>query len=252
MDLTFKELFLLKWQKYFCEAGLPIVYYYADEVSGEEIGESKDEHRCLICNLNRVREGHTFVYSADSNGCMGGKRYSGFSQGLRPDFEYFLSCGIPGKLEGERYKKSPDLVKEFLRKNPPFKAPARYLVFKRWDKLSERDKPLAVIFFAGPDVLSGLFTLANFDMANQHGVITPMGSGCSSIISNTLNESDSKNPRCILGMFDVSARPCVPESTLTFSVPITRFEEMVNNMDESFLITQSWDLVKKRITSSNH
>jgi len=30
-----------------------------------------------------------------------------------PHFEYFLSCGIPGKLEGERYKKSPELVKEF-------------------------------------------------------------------------------------------------------------------------------------------
>jgi hypothetical protein len=247
MDLKFKELFLLQWKKYFCEAALPITYFYTDEVSEKEIRETKDEHRCLICNLNRVREGHTFICSSESSGCLGGKRYSGFSQSLRPDFEYFLSYGIPGKMEGERYKKSPDLVKDFLRKNTPFKAPARYLVFKRWDKLSEKDQPLVIIFFATPDILSGLFTLANFDIADQHGVIAPMGSGCSSIISFPLNESNLKNPKCVIGMFDVSARPCVPANTLSFAIPMKRFKEMVKNMDESFLITQSWNLVKKRI-----
>jgi hypothetical protein len=251
MDLKFKELFQLQWKKYFPGAELPISYFYTDEVSEKEVRETKDEHRCLICNLNRVREGYTFIYSSESPGCLGGKRYSGFSQSLRQDFEYFLSYGIPGKMEGERYKKSPDLVKEFLRKNTPFKPPARYLVFKRWDKLLEKDRPLVIIFFATPDILSGLFTLANFDVADQHGVITPMGSGCSSIISSPLNESYSKNPRCVIGMFDVSARPCVPANTLTFTVPANRFEEMVNNMDESFLITESWDIVKKRIIKSN-
>ncbi len=40
-----------------------------------------------------------------------------------PDFEYFLSCGIPGKLEGERYKKSPEMVKEYLKHTPATKAP---------------------------------------------------------------------------------------------------------------------------------
>jgi hypothetical protein len=48
-------------------------------------------------------------------------------------------------------------------------------------------------------------------------------------------------------MFDVSARPCVPETRLTFSVPMQRFEQMVLNIEESFLITKSWDLVRKRL-----
>ena len=51
----------------------------------------------------------------------------------------------------------------------------------------------------------------------------------------------------VLGMFDVSARPCVPKHTLTFTVPFARFEQMVANMDESFLITDSWKQVKRRI-----
>jgi len=34
---------------------------------------------------------------------------------------------------------------------------------------------------------------------------------------------------------------------LTFSVPMKRLEQMAGNMDESFLITESWGLVKSRL-----
>jgi hypothetical protein len=240
MDTQMRDAFSSRWRRYFDEADLPITYYYTSEVPREELAGSRNEHRCLICNLNRVREGHTFVCDRKTPGCPGAKRYSGFSHKLRPNFEYFLSCGIPGEMEGERYKKTPKLVKELLETHPLFEAPAKYLVFKRWDKLSQTDEPLA-------DVLSGLFTLANFDSADPHGVIAPFGAGCSSIINYPLREAESGNPRCVLGMFDVSARPCVPDQTLTFTIPIKRFEEMVFNMDESFLTTQSWDAVKRRI-----
>ena len=55
-------------------------------------------------------------------------------------------------------------------------------MFKRWDRLTEEEQPLAVVFFAKPDVLSGLFTLANYDLAKVPGVIAPMGAGCASIL----------------------------------------------------------------------
>ena len=249
MQKGLKELFLMKWNKYFGKAELPIAYYYIDTLSDNETMNTQNHNRCIIGNLNAAREGHTFVFSAESPGCMGGKRYTGYSQKLRPNFEYFLSCGFPDKIEGERYKKSPDLVKEYLKNNPSFEAPAKYLIFKRWDKLEDRDEPLAVIFFATPDVLSGLFTLANYDSANPNGVIVPMGSGCSSIIAYPLVEAKQSQPRCVLGMFDVSARPYVPENTLTFTIPMKRIEEMLLNMDESFLITESWKAVRDRINN---
>jgi hypothetical protein len=74
-------------------------------------------------------------------GCSGGKRYLGFTKEVLPDFEHFLSCGIPGIVEGERYKKSPELVKEYETRSPSFTAPARRIVFKRWDNLGEADTP---------------------------------------------------------------------------------------------------------------
>lgn len=117
MDTQFRDHFLKLWKRYFRSAEQPISYYYTAEVSKKDSSESRDTHRCLVCNLNRVREGHMFIFSKDSPGCQGGRRYSGFSITLRPEFEYFLSCGIPGKVEGERYKKSPDLVREYLKKS---------------------------------------------------------------------------------------------------------------------------------------
>jgi uncharacterized protein (DUF169 family) len=247
MDAALSGLFLSHWKNYFADADLPICYFYTDQVREADLKETVNLDRCLIGNLKRVQEGYSFVYDARTRGCSGGKRYSGFSQKLRPKFEYFLSCGIPGELEGERYKKSPQLVEAYLSNHPPFQAPGKALVFKRLDRLAEGERPVAVIFFATPDVLAGLFTLANYDRADPHGVICPMGSGCASIIDYPYQEARSEEPRCILGMFDVSARPCVPEGKLTFTIPMGRFEQMVRNMDESFLITNSWKLVRERL-----
>jgi hypothetical protein len=203
--------------------------------------------RCLIGALSHVRKGRSLCFNVDSIGCTGGKRYLGFTTNLRSEFEYFLSCGIPGKMEGERYKKTPEIVKESMMYWPKFEAPAKFTIFKRWDMLEESDSPEIVIFFAEPDVLSGLFTLFNFDEAEQNRVIAPFGAGCSTIVQYPYLEKSSDHPRAVIGMFDISARPFVPGNTLTFTVPINRLVTMMENMEESFLTTKSWAAVQKRI-----
>jgi hypothetical protein len=65
-------------------------------------------------------------------------------------------------------------------------------------------------------------------------------------------EKDKERQRGVVGMFDVSARPFVPQDKLTFSIPINKFARMVDDMDESFLITASWERVQKRITSNKN
>ena len=249
MDMGIKEKFIALWKKYFNNAELPITFYYTDEEEHAELLKPTSGHRCIIGDLLKVRKGNSVSYNAESVGCFGGKRYLGFSQGIMPDFEYFLSCGIPGKLEGERYKKSPDLVHEGVQYAPPFKAPARFIVFKRWDNLEKLDNPKVVNFFAQPDVLAGLFTLANFDEAEPNGVFAPFSAGCGSIVQYPYLEGKSNRPRGVIGLFDVSARPFVPKEVLTFSVPMTKFLKMLDNMEESFLITNSWKKVQKRIGS---
>jgi uncharacterized protein (DUF169 family) len=251
MDIKFKEDFIVLWKRFFGEAELPITFYYTDEEGRAELIKPGTVHRCVIAALSLVRKGRALCFDAESIGCFGGRRYLGFRETVRPDFEYFLSCGIPGKVEGERYKKTPEIVAESVKLAPSFKAPARFIVFKRWDSLNESDEPGVVIFFACPDVLSGLFTLANFDETEPNDVFTPFGSGCSSIVQYPFLEKDSVRPRAVIGLFDVSARPFIPENTLSFSVSMRKFEKMVQNMEESFLTTNSWKVVQRRIQGAS-
>jgi uncharacterized protein (DUF169 family) len=248
MDIRIRDEFAAKWKKYFNGAELPIAFYYTDTADPADIPKpTKAPHRCVIADIMGVRKGKALALDNDAIGCAGGRRYLGFSQDLRPGFEYFLSCGIEGKMEGERYKKSPELVKEMLKNARTFTAPKKYIVFKRWDTLAEADSPEAVIFFAPPDVLSGLFTLAGFDESDVNGVICPFSAGCGSIVGYPMLEAAETRPRAVLGMFDVSARPYVPQGVLTMAVPMKKFERMIRDMDESFLITDSWAKINKRI-----
>ena len=251
MDMSLKQKFSGLWKKYFDNAELPIVFYYTNQEGRAGLVKAGSISRCIIEALSSVRIGKALCFSADSIACFGGKRYLGFTEGVMPDFEYFLSCGIPGRLGGERYKKTPQLVKEMMKHSVSFKAPARFIVFKRWDTLEESDEAEVVIFFARPDVLSGLFTLANFEEAEPNGVFTPFGSGCATIVQYPYLEKNSDRSRSVIGMFDVSARPFVPEKTITFSVPMNKFLRMVDDMDNSFLVTDSWQRVKNRISSSD-
>ncbi len=248
MDLKFKEKFRTLWKKYFADAELPVAFYYTgDETHGRRVS-AESSNRCLVANLVKVRKGEALRFDADSVGCPGGKRYVGFSDAIRPGFEYFLSCGIPGKMEGERYKKSPQLVREVMARAPAFKAPAKFIVFKRWDLLEETENPDAVVFFAGADVLSGLFTLASFDEAETSGVMAPFSAGCGSVVEYPYLEKTSKTPRCVIGMFDPSARPYVEPDRLTFAAPMEKFARMVGNMEESFLATPTWKKIRARIS----
>jgi hypothetical protein len=250
--MILKNNFTTSWKKYFDGAEEPIVFWYTDEEAKVRTAKSvpPDAHRCFIGDLAQVRKGRPVKFSADAVGCEGGKRYLGFSSRLRPNFEYFLSYGIPGELQGERYKKTPNLVNEALKRQPGFIAPGRFIVFKPWSMIENEDKPAVVIFFALPDVLSGLFTLSNYDEEDPNSIICPFGAGCSTIVQYPYAEGMSDHPRGVIGMLDVSARPCVPAGVITFAVPMNKFVRMVANMEESFLITDSWRKVKRRITST--
>lgn len=248
MEKGLKERFVEKWERHFPGASLPICFFYTDdELQGAPVTPHPGM-RCLIRELGRVRRGESLSFAVNTVGCAGGRYFLGFSRRLRPDFNYFLSCGIPGQLEGERYKASPELVAEQFKSDPPIPAPPGRIVFKRWDVLDERDEPAVIIFFSPPDVLSGLFTLANFDENDSQAVIAPMGSGCFSIVHSPYRELQSPHPRAVLGMFDVSARPWVRPGELTLAIPWPKFLRMEAEMDESFLTTESWSKVRRRIS----
>jgi uncharacterized protein (DUF169 family) len=247
MDIKIRDHFIGQWKKYFNKAELPITFYYTDNPVNATLFQSSGKRSCLICELKKVRSGESLSFNSNAITCYGAKRYLGFTDTMRPDFEYFLSCGIENRMEGERYKRTPEIVKDIMKNQKKLDIQGKYIVFKRWDMLEEYEAPDVVIFFATPDILSGLFTLAGYDQSDSNSTFTPFGAGCGSIVHYPYLEKDSQKPRAVIGMFDVSARPCVPSGTLTFSVPMIKFTKMISYMDESFLITDSWKNVQKRI-----
>jgi uncharacterized protein (DUF169 family) len=247
MDINVRDHFIRRWRKYFNNYELPVAFWYSNEADGAEKVSHSDKWRCMICELSKVRKGRSLAFGADAISCGGALRYLGFTGKMRPNFEYFLSCGIEGKMRGERYIRTPEMVRELMKNQNQITLPGRYIVFKRWDMITETDNPEVVIFFSTPDVLSGLFTLANFDQSEPNSTFSPFGAGCGSIIHYPYLEKDKERPRAVIGMFDPSARPCVRAGELTFSVPMVKFFKMISYMDESFLITDSWKEVQKRI-----
>ncbi len=209
-----------------------------------------DGWRCIICQIGQARNGTPLAFDGSSVTCRGGLMYTGYSCERPPGFRYFLSDGKEGVVEGERYKQTPEIVDAWEKLIPPFDSQGKELLFTRWDQLTEADNPAVVIFFARAEVMSGLFTLANFDRADPNGVICPMGAGCSSIVYYPWLEQQNADPKVILGMFDPSARKCVPLDVMTMAFPMKRFEKVIGFMEESFLITKTWETVKKKIERS--
>lgn len=223
------------------------IYYTNDKPEG--VSPKTGIHVCMIGLLKKARKKGKIVYFDRNHfGCPGGAYYMGFRDMPMPNIEYFLSCGIPGEMEGERYIKNPELAREFFAKMKPRPAPANYCVFKPIEQFEEDEiKPEVVAFFAPPDILSGLFTLTNYALERTDAVLTPFGSGCSAILTHPLKEAEKEHPGAILGMFDVSARPMVEKDILTLSMPYSVFLRLLENVSGSFLETASWKKVLQRI-----
>jgi uncharacterized protein (DUF169 family) len=246
MDFFSEDL----WKQFQKTLGLkesPLGVYYTND-KPEGITPKEGISGCMIGLLQNARKKGTAAYFDKGHfGCPGGAYYMGFFESPRPNIEYFLSCGIPGEMEGERYIKTPERAREYFAKMIPRRAPATYCVFKPIEQFEGGEEPEVVTFFAGPDILSGLFTLINYALERTDAVYAPFGSGCSTILTYPLKEIGREQPRAILGMFDVSARPMIEKDVLTLSMPFSVFLKLLNNVAGSFLETESWKKVRQRI-----
>ncbi len=168
-----------------------------------------------------------------------------FTDSMPPRFECYISHYPDGS--GERYKLHPEQVVSFWDNLPKLPTKGDYVIFKRWDNLVEADEPDAVIFFATPDVLSGLFTLTCFDSTAEDAVIAPFGAGCTNLIYFPYREQINGTGRAVIGLMDPSARKRTKSDLITFSIPMSKFITMIDQMEESFLMTDTWTIIQKRI-----
>ena len=110
-------------------------------------------------------------------------------------------------LLGERYLKTPELVRKFVACLPVMDIPARYVVMKPLHDVDlTRDNVRSITFLVNPDQLSALVVLANYEGEHNENVIIPFAAGCQSIGICTVRENQREHSRAVIGLVDLSAR----------------------------------------------
>ena len=195
---------------------LPLLFRFTDSPMRpvEKVGG------CFFKALAEARRGLPVSLNAGNIGCGGGKFYTGFSP--MPEFvPQFVSLK-------ERYKRTPEMVLEFIA------------------ALDLRPAPKAWLEFVRADVAE------TFDNNAADAVASPFGSGCSSVVAQAVQENRNGGRRCFLGLFDPSVRPWVEPDVLSFVVPMSRFRELCGMMRASCLFdTHAWSKVRERINNDN-
>ena len=233
-------------------ADLPFVFWYSDNPISEDIDKING---CFFKSFDKLKEGEQISLSSERIGCMGGKFYTGFSE-MHERIPNFVSLK-------EKYKKTPEMVIDFIQKMKVPSTDKIYLNISPVDKIDSFDNILGIIFFATPDVLSGLASWTFFDnnaddlelsnlirepLIAKIYLNTSAFDRCSSIFTDTVVENSNNGRRTFLGLFDPSVRRYIEPDILSFAIPMSRFKEMYYTMRDSCLFdTPAWSKVRNRI-----
>lgn len=223
----------------------PVAVIYAGEVPEDAIQFKPGAWGCITSLIYASARGNIAALSSDTTCCPGGRVGAGFDD-FKPGIEFFLSNGREGKGKAEHYKKTPELARDYTGAVPGVEKP-EFLVLKPLDRLQPDEKPEIVIFMVDADQLSGLCTLANFDSPRQDNVRLEFGAGCVQALLYPMAENGSEYKKCVVGLTDPSARKHIPAGLLSFSIPYSRFLEMEENVEQSFLSGETWAEIAKRI-----
>lgn len=251
----------------------PVCLLWSDDKPDESMQFSSGKWGCVMWLVANAAKGRVSCCDRCSFGCTGGGVGLGFGNqyknfmGGEHCFHYFLSSGnenwAKGKemgaelkqymqkefhdnfMHGEGYIKSPDLVKEFVKNLPITEIPSKYVVFKPLELVDPGlENPKSVIFFADADQLSALVILANYARKSNESVIIPYAAGCHTLGIYPYRESESDNPRAVVGLTDISARAYIRnqlgDGLMTFTVPYSMYLEMESNVRGSFLERRAW------------
>jgi hypothetical protein len=236
ISMNIKE-FITNYQEAFGrKAQLPLLFGYSDR----QMADTEKIGGCFFKGLQAAREGTPISLSVDVIGCGGGKLYTGFSD---------MPERVPGFVSlKEKYKKTPEMVVDYVNSLGMRRAEKPFLNFVRIDKAESFDGFEGILFYATPDMLSGLCGWAFYDCNEPDAVVSRFGSGCSTVVSMTIAENERHGYRCFLGLLDPSVRPWVGKDELSFTIPFSRFIPMMETMRDTFLFgSHAWEKLKQRI-----
>ena len=200
---------------------------------------------CVVALLAAAAKGRTGAVRKEAIGCLGGRSGLGFEKLTPEPLVRFLAAGTE-QYPGLRQKKDPEVAAAYV-DSLPVAEPAEIVAFRPLDQLAQGEVPVSVIFLVNPDQLSALVTLANYDKPTQDNVRVHFAAGCAQAVLYSMYDSEVGTDKCTIGLTDPSARLHIDKDLLSFSIPYSRFLEMEENVASSFLTTETWKKIQKRI-----
>ena len=177
MTIDTKQFIILYREAFGENAPLPIVFYYSNEAAATPVKTGG----CMFKQIVKAKEGENIALDSETVTCGGGRHYAGFAP--LPEYVYtFVS-------EKERYKATPQDVADCMRQFDIRLTDKKYLNFVRVDKATDWKGIEGLLFFATPDMLSGLATWAYFDNNAEDAVSAIFGAGCTTVISHAVREN---------------------------------------------------------------
>ena len=207
---------------------------------------------CIMGNIWLARKKRKAAWiSHEECGCMGGGFYSGVYSPYLEMNVLFVSTGVPGTpIEGEHYLPTPASMHAFMKDTAPPAATGKYCVIKPLEQFASNETPLVITFFARPEALNGLYSLACYATGSHLAVVSPFSAGCGSIIAWPLVYQQRGEERAVLGGFDLTARKFMKTDELTFSAPLPLYRKMLEIMENSALTRHTWENVRKKVGKS--
>lgn len=224
-------------------AGLPLLFWYSD---GPVRAVPKVEG-CFFKALAEAREGSAVSLNAANIGCGGGKFYTGFAP-MPPFVPAFVS-------QKEHYKQTPEMVLEFIGRLGVPEASGAWLNFARIDTPQAAEAfgtADGALFFATPDILSGLVSWAVYDNNADDAVCVPFGSGCSAVVTQAVRENRRGGRSVFLALFDPFGASVGRRLGAGVRRADVAFARDVRHERASCLFgTHAWNKVRVRINGGN-
>jgi uncharacterized protein (DUF169 family) len=225
----------------------PIGMYFSDEYPKKAINADKKFDGCIVPLIFSSAKGKVVAFNKN-NACRDCAAFMlGYKKWIFKGIEGYLSDGIVFGRSGERFVKTKKQAKAFLESFKPKSINNKVTIFKPLQEFEENELPEIVLFFVNPDELSGLIYLLHFNSPDKEDiVVTGFHSGCGSVVTLPMKYKKEGKIRAVLGMQDISVRTKLPADLLTLTMPFTLVNDIYNEIDNSFIITDNWKKIKTR------
>jgi uncharacterized protein (DUF169 family) len=225
----------------------PVGLYFSDALPEKHITVGKNGSGCITPLILQSAKGKTVVFYKEHFGWPCSAYYLGYTDWIFPGIENFLSVVEIPNRGCEKFVKTPELAKEYVESLNLFPKSEGFAVFKPLAEFKNDEHPEVIIFFCNPDQISGLTFLTYFDNPLcTDRIVTMFASSCAAVVSIPLKFSKAGEMKAVCGFHDISARARHSKNILSMAFTPKLFEEMVKNMDESFLYTEQWEKIRGR------